>query len=95
MRKVMILIGLLFLMSCWLTNQEIVEQIKYCKEQWFIYRVSTNWFWDTTKITCKENVKELEINKDLSEIDKIQIKSCLDKWLHPRQSGYDWEYYCE
>lgn len=81
-----------------MTNEEIVKQTNFCKENWFEVRVVRNWLNGKTRfIECIQESKAFESIESpwLSEVDKIQIQNCIDLWLQPRKSSWDSEYICE
>lgn len=52
MKKLIIILTLITLTSCGLTNQEISEEINTCRSKGLWTREVTNMLWDTTKIIC-------------------------------------------
>ena len=89
MRKILLITMLLFLVSCWMTNEEIVEQTKICEDNGFIAVQSINWSSEVFRIRCERE------DSWLNEIQRIQIQNCIDRWLQPRKSSWDSEYICE
>lgn len=91
MKKILLLIPLLLLASCGLTNEEIVNQTNYCKEQWYeAKRIINGLNQSIRSIQCIE----FKWDEALSEIDRIQIQNCIYLWKQPRKSSWDWEYIC-
>lgn len=56
MKKILLLPFILFLVSCWMTNEEIVKEVKFCWENSMDYEMRVDAFWNVFGIVCYPDI---------------------------------------
>ncbi len=77
MKKIILTLTLLFLVSCWMTDQEQIDKIKFCNDAWFgIYK---ELFWGVSCTTWK-------LKQDTNVMDCIKEYT---NWLDEKYNNPD------